>query len=118
MTTADRRVICVACPDGARPPSRKNIRAHYKAHHPAKVNGETVKMFREIPAAGAALVPVPATRPAPPDLPPLGVEDVDGIVLGVVDQLAGPAGMLPVAHLPALLLWREATAAFLRAVTR
>jgi len=65
------------------------------------------------PTAALAVVP-----PVPAELPPLGVDDVDQIVLGLVDQLAGPAAMFPVEHLPALLAWRTATETFLRSVTR
>lgn len=42
---------------------------------------------------------------------------VDDIVLPVVEQLASPGGMVPVAHLAAILAWRDATAVMLSAVT-
>jgi len=42
---------------------------------------------------------------------------VDDIVLPVVHQLAQPSGMIPVDYLGAILVWRDATAAMLAAVT-
>ena len=74
------------------------------------------RMFREL-GGGGELVPVERPAPPPPDLPALGVEDLDGIVLAVVDQLADRGGVIPVRHLPAVFAWRDATATFLRAVT-
>lgn len=47
----------------------------------------------------------------------VGPWTVDDIVLPVVEQLAAPRGMIPVAHLAAILAWRDATSAMLSAVT-
>jgi hypothetical protein len=47
----------------------------------------------------------------------VGPWTVDDIVLPVVEQLAAPRGLIPVAHLGAILAWREATADMLREVT-
>lgn len=43
---------------------------------------------------------------------------VDDIVMPVIEQLASPLGLVPVAALGALFVWRDQTAAMLRAVTR
>jgi hypothetical protein len=48
----------------------------------------------------------------------VGPWHVDDIVLPVVEQLAGPRAMIPVAHLAAILAWRDATAVMLATVTR
>ena len=47
----------------------------------------------------------------------VGPWDVDDIVLPVVEQLAAPKGLVPVAHLAAILAWRDATSVMLAAVT-
>ena len=47
----------------------------------------------------------------------VGPWEVDDIVLPVVEQLAAPRGLIPVAHLAAILAWRDATAVMLSAVT-
>lgn len=58
-------------------------------------------------------------EPAPPAPPRhVGPWTVDDIVLPVVEQLAGPRAMIPVAHLAAILAWRDATAVMLSTVTR
>jgi len=48
----------------------------------------------------------------------VGPWTVDDIVLPVVEQLAGPRAVVPVAHLAAILAWRDATAVMLATVTR
>jgi len=42
---------------------------------------------------------------------------VDDIVLPTIEAMAHPGGMIPVAHLAAIFVWREATAAMLAAVS-
>lgn len=105
------------------------MRAHYRTRHP-DVDLDRLTMAELCTAepgrppkpkeatVGVALAALAVVPPTPTELPPLDVEDVDQIVLGLVDQLAGPAGVFPVAHLPALLAWRTATETFLRSVTR
>lgn len=120
-----RYVECRFC---ARHVTRNNISAHVRDKHPARVPDGPASWFLElpadqaIPAAIAAQTPVPppglalpavAGQDPTPGLPPL---DLDDIVLSVVEHIAEPSGMVPVAHLSALFAWREATAAFLRSV--
>lgn len=114
LTHGDRYVLCAGC---HQPRSRKNIRSHFRYKHPESADLPSAEMFREIRSTpGAELVPVPAAA-ALEEVPGLGVEDVDQIVIAVVGQVI-PSGMIPVAHLAAFLAWREATAVFLRAVSR
>ena len=111
LAKGDRYVFCVEC---QAPRSKKNLRAHYRNVHPTKADRPTVRMFRELEVPAASMLPAVVERPAPPpELEPLGADDV---VLAVVDQLA-VGGMLPVHHLPAVFAWRDATATFLRSVT-
>jgi hypothetical protein len=112
---ARRRVICTQC---GHEMARSSVRKHYAMTHP-RVRIDVSAMFREVtvPRRVPAVV---SARPAPPEpepvvLPPL---DADDIVLAVVDQLAEPSGLLPVAHLAAVFAWRDSTTAFIRAVQR
>jgi hypothetical protein len=121
-----RYVECRFC---AKHVTKNNLGTHVKTHHPARLGDDPASWFMElpadeaIPATIAARTPEPppglalpavAGQDPPPDLPPL---DLDDIVLSVVEHIAEPSGMVPVAHLPALFAWREATATFLRAVS-
>lgn len=115
---SNRRVVCRHCHALT---TRNNIRAHYarKDHPDIPATESTLALYDEV---GGALVPVASSAVAkaepPTALPPLGIDDLDGLVLGVVDQLADASGSIPVAHLAAVFAWREATAVFLRAVTQ
>lgn len=113
-----RRVRCLVCD---RSVTKNNLRAHYATNHGGKrAHVPLVDLFDELP--GTEVAPVrgveapPSAPPVAAELPPLGPEDLDGIVLAVVESLAVPSGLLPVAHLAAVFEWRDATAAFLRSV--
>jgi hypothetical protein len=115
---ARRRVVCTQCGSEI---ARSSVRKHFAMTHP-RVSIDITAMFREMPAprrvpavVSARPAPVPPPAPEPVVLPPL---DADDIVLTVVDQLAEPSGLLPVAHLAAVFAWRDSTAAFIRAVQR
>lgn len=137
---SQRRVLCTLC-DPWKQVTLNNFNTHVGYHHHEHVGEDRRTLYVELdgspPAKPGAPVPPASlegglprgrrprrevelaatpTKKAAPAPPPLGLEDVDAIVLAVVDQLAEPAGLLPVAHLPALFAWREATATFLRAV--
>jgi len=132
--SSSRRVICGEC---ERTVTLNNSADHVRRWHPNRLGTPRRDIFRELDGSplgptgskpkpkrkpkpttvGTALAALPAS-PTSTELPPLDVEDVDQIVLGLVDQLAGPAAMFPVEHLPALLAWRTATETFLRSVTR
>lgn len=127
-----RRVECLICHQRV---TLNNFSTHLKLRHP--VQHETpprTRWYGEVSdptsrPAIAAPVAAPDSDPPPgpvshlavadsewaPGLPPL---DLDDVVLAVVQQVTEPDGMLAVTHLPALFAWREATATFLRSMTR
>lgn len=126
-----RYVRCLLCD---RPVTINNLTTHVKSRHPASAGVPRVELYDELeeqpttvprarrrgkaelevaPRARAEEVPESRRAASAPELPPL---ELDEIVLAVVETLAEPAGLLPVAHLPALFAWREATATFLRDV--
>jgi hypothetical protein len=116
VKSGNRRVQCLLCPKTV---TLNNFSTHLKLKHPDQL-GPRKQFFAELGAPLAPSGPVVPPLPVPavhtaraPQVPPL---DLDDIVLAVVEQLSEPAGMLPVADLPALFAWREATALFLRTV--
>lgn len=86
-------------------PNAVALRQHYDAAH---ADEYVPKGSKRRPSAALAVV---ETKPA---LPPLGIDDLDGLVLGVLEQLDERA--VPLDLLPAVFAWRTATAAFLSAV--
>jgi LSD1 subclass zinc finger protein len=101
-----RYVRCTLCDTTV---TLNNLSTHLRGKHPDRP-AELARsaFFAELEQ------PLARVAPAPSPLPPL---TADEIVQTVVEQLAMPSGLLPVAHLAAVLAWRDATAAFLRAVT-
>lgn len=97
-----------------------NMGRHFSHVHPdARSSWASQSHFvRDDPPSGLSRVSDQLERLAAP-----GVHDaqhpwhVDDIVIPAMEQLAKPSGMIPVAHLAAVLAWRDATAAMLRAVT-
>lgn len=115
-----KRVVCAACSVEV---GLNNLRRHVRAAHP----DITERPFDELIRQPKAKAPVPAVASrnaievAKPELEApttLDIDDADGIVTFVLEQLAGPVGVIPVEHFAAIFLWREQTAAFLRAVTK
>lgn len=106
-----RYVRCAICDKAI---TYNNLSTHLQVKHPERAGEPRKSLYAEIaePPARVAAPPKPA-----PELPPLGIDDLDSITLTVVGQLAEPAGLIPVAYLPAVFAWREATAAFLRSVS-
>jgi hypothetical protein len=99
------------CRFGGKPcgtfPNAVALRKHYDTAH---ADVWTPKPKRPKPTKALAVV---VKTPAVPTMPPLGVDDLDVVVLGVVEQITRS---VPVDLLPAVFAWREATAAFLAAV--
>ena len=114
-TRSQRYVRCRTC---GKDITLNNFSTHVKALHPALVGQPRPTLYDEVdgvaPAVVSRALALPAVAPA--HLPPLGLDDVDGIVLGVVQQLAEPSGLLPVEVLPAVFAWRSATASFLATI--
>jgi hypothetical protein len=76
--------------------------------------GSTVNGAVVVSAAPPA--PKPAKQVPPPEPVPV-FREVDDIVMPVIELMAQPGNVVPVAHLAALFAWRDATAAMLAAVT-
>lgn len=123
-TRSQRYVRCLLCDS---PVTLNNLRTHVRSRHPASASVPREDLFDEIDEEGGAPaegVPVPVVAralavPEAPErvaLPPLGLDDLDDIVLAVVGQVAEPTGTIPVEYLGAVFAWREATAVFLRTV--
>ena len=103
-----RRVRCKLC---GRAVTLNNFTHHQRQAHPEAVGVNRRELYTEMDSSM-----LPAVIESKPSLPPLGLDDLDGLVMGVVAQLAEPKGLLPIEHLPALFVWREATATFLRSI--
>lgn len=104
-----------------------SVRGHFRTQHPGmawstnvtRVDGGPMHLSTEasstwLSTTGAA----PVADEAHTDEGELHHPWVaDDIVLPAVTQLAEPSGVIPVAHLAAILVWRDATAVMLAAVT-
>lgn len=119
---ARRRVQCLFC---STTPTLNNFMAHLKTVHPDQyVPGAPRRSYLvelEAPRSFAVVVPTPA--PEPPvqqPLPEVTLDHgmtVDDIVVPAIMTLAMPGNVVPVAHLGALFLWRDQTAAMLAAIS-
>lgn len=121
----DREVVCFVCRLELK---RGGLLRHVRLTHPTRLEEYAQRVadgdrFTPRVLKTAKSVEALPVKSAPPlnghkPLPPLGPDDVDGIVLGVVEQLAEPHGVVPISRLPAIFRYRDATTEFLRDVTK
>lgn len=124
---SERRVTCRACGKELR---RGSARTHMESFHSESRERHWLDLIND-PAvtrhpAGSERIErtkLPArvtARQTPPPvvIAPFGPDNLDDIVLPVVEMLAAPGDMVPVAALGALFVWRDATAKMLRDVTK
>jgi hypothetical protein len=99
---------------------RQSIYSHRKQRH----SGDKSAVFVPASAERIQRVPVPVVVDrrsdghTASDPQPMWEPSADDVVLPVIELLAQPGSMVPVAHLAALFTWRDATAAMLKAVGR
>lgn len=111
VVTGPQAHITNVHPEAERPPHGTTIAAHYFDRATDDDVYYRGRRRREHTPAGGGLerLHVASHR---------GRFDVDDFVLPVVEALASPSGMFPVAHLAAVLAWRDATAVMLEALQR
>lgn len=121
MSPPRRRVRCRLC---GKVLTLNNWTGHARTWHPeiaGKPRAQYVAELHEEPTPPPVPVPVVSRALALPEaprvhIPPLGLDDLDDVVVAVVQQLSEPSGLLPVELLSAVFAWRSATASFLASV--
>jgi hypothetical protein len=101
----------------------KNLAQHLRHVHNLDPEwGEAIRYSTPVRIERTVVAAVPYSPPvlhAVPEPDPVVVPwEVDDIVMPVIEQLASPGHVVPVASLAALFAWRDATAEMLRQVSR